>query len=63
MSSQFSPHGKHLIAGEWCTGEGTFQSDPAGGPAIPVVIYPVPVQGSGTCAYCANFRFICQPTS
>jgi alpha-ketoglutaric semialdehyde dehydrogenase len=29
----FIPHGKHLIAGEWLTGEGTFQSSPAHGTA------------------------------
>lgn len=29
----FTPHGKHLIAGEWLTGEGTFQSSPAHGSA------------------------------
>ena len=29
----FTPHGKHLIAGEWLTGEGTFQSSPAHGMA------------------------------
>lgn len=29
----FTPHGKHLIAGEWLTGEGTFQSSPAHGTA------------------------------
>ncbi|MEJ2299246.1 MAG: aldehyde dehydrogenase (NADP(+)) [Woeseiaceae bacterium] len=34
MSSQFSPHGKHLIAGEWCAGDSTFQSDPAEGPEL-----------------------------
>ena len=28
----FTPHGKHLIAGEWLTGEGTFRSSPAHGP-------------------------------
>ncbi len=33
MTSQFSPHGKHLIAGEWCTGDHTFESEPAQGPA------------------------------
>ncbi|TBN42715.1 aldehyde dehydrogenase (NADP(+)) [Paracoccus subflavus] len=27
----FTPHGKHLIAGEWLTGEGVFQSAPAHG--------------------------------
>jgi 2,5-dioxopentanoate dehydrogenase len=29
----FTPHGKHLIAGEWTDGPGTFLSDPAHGPA------------------------------
>ncbi|TQS71571.1 aldehyde dehydrogenase (NADP(+)) [Rhodobacteraceae bacterium] len=29
----FSPHGKHLIAGEWVAGAQTFCSDPAHGPA------------------------------
>ncbi|MFC3168147.1 aldehyde dehydrogenase (NADP(+)) [Paracoccus fontiphilus] len=29
----FTPHGKHLIAGEWLTGEGTFRSAPAQGTA------------------------------
>lgn len=29
----FTPHGKHLIAGEWVTGDTTFASDPAHGPA------------------------------
>ncbi|KGJ04502.1 NADP-dependent aldehyde dehydrogenase [Paracoccus halophilus] len=29
----FTPHGKHLIAGEWVGGEATFQSEPAHGPA------------------------------
>lgn len=29
----FTPKGKHLIAGEWLQGEGTFASDPAHGPA------------------------------
>jgi len=29
----FTPHGKHLIAGEWVAGEATFQSAPAQGPA------------------------------
>jgi 2,5-dioxopentanoate dehydrogenase len=27
----FTPHGKHLVAGEWLTGEGTFRSAPAHG--------------------------------
>jgi len=30
---KFTPHGKHLIAGEWVQGESTFPSDPAHGPA------------------------------
>ncbi|TMV15258.1 aldehyde dehydrogenase (NADP(+)) [Arenibacterium halophilum] len=29
----FTPHGKHLIAGDWVTGDATFQSEPAHGPA------------------------------
>ena len=29
----FTPHGKHLIAGEWVAGETTFESDPASGPS------------------------------
>ena len=29
----FTPHGKHLIAGEWTAGETTFSSQPAHGPA------------------------------
>lgn len=29
----FKPHGKHLIAGEWVTGDTTFQSEPAHGTA------------------------------
>lgn len=29
----FTPHGKHLIAGEWVAGTATFQSEPAHGPA------------------------------
>ena len=33
MTQQFTPHGKHLIAGEWCRGERTFASQPADGPA------------------------------
>ncbi|WP_343117265.1 aldehyde dehydrogenase (NADP(+)) [Ostreiculturibacter nitratireducens] len=31
--SVFTPHGKHLIAGEWVAGETTFRSEPAHGPA------------------------------
>ncbi|MGP6087946.1 aldehyde dehydrogenase (NADP(+)) [Antarctobacter jejuensis] len=31
--SVFTPHGKHLIAGEWVAGETTFTSEPAHGPA------------------------------
>jgi len=27
----FTPHGKHLIAGEWVAGEATFRSEPAHG--------------------------------
>ncbi len=29
----FTPHGNHLVAGEWVAGEATFMSDPAHGPA------------------------------
>jgi NADP-dependent aldehyde dehydrogenase len=29
----YTPTGKHLIAGEWCDGDGTFTSQPAFGPA------------------------------
>lgn len=29
----FTPHGKHLVAGEWVTGEATFLSSPASGDA------------------------------
>lgn len=31
--SSFTPHGKHLIAGDWVAGEATFTSDPAHGSA------------------------------
>jgi alpha-ketoglutaric semialdehyde dehydrogenase len=30
----FTPHGKHLIAGEWVEGETTFKSEPAHGPVF-----------------------------
>lgn len=30
----FTPHGKHLIAGEWVAGETTFASEPATGPSF-----------------------------
>ena len=30
----FSPHGKHLVAGDWVAGETTFSSAPAHGPAF-----------------------------
>jgi NADP-dependent aldehyde dehydrogenase len=33
LNMTFTPHGKHLIAGEWVAGEGTFLSEPAHGPA------------------------------
>ena len=33
LDDTFTPHGKHLIAGDWATGAGTFRSDPASGPA------------------------------
>ena len=29
----FTPHGKHLIAGEWIGSDETFQNEPAQGPA------------------------------
>ena len=29
----YNPHGKHLIAGDWLTGETTFDNEPARGPA------------------------------
>ncbi|RKF13575.1 aldehyde dehydrogenase (NADP(+)) [Roseovarius spongiae] len=29
----FTPHGKHLIAGDWVAGESSFESSPASGPA------------------------------
>ncbi|WP_238366691.1 aldehyde dehydrogenase (NADP(+)) [Mesobacterium pallidum] len=29
----FTPHGKHLVAGDWTSGETTFASEPAHGPA------------------------------
>ncbi|WP_226629887.1 aldehyde dehydrogenase family protein, partial [Alloyangia pacifica] len=31
--SVFTPHGKHLIAGDWVAGETTFASEPAHGPS------------------------------
>lgn len=33
LDRTFTPHGKHLIAGEWKAGESSFQSAPAHGPA------------------------------
>jgi NADP-dependent aldehyde dehydrogenase len=33
MSASFTPHGRHLIAGEWVAGETTFRNEPASGPA------------------------------
>ena len=30
---KFTPHGNHLIAGEWIAGEATFENEPASGPA------------------------------
>ena len=33
-TDQFTPHGKHLIAGDWVAGEATFASSPAHGPAF-----------------------------
>ena len=29
----YTPHGKHLVAGDWIAGESTFQSEPAHGPS------------------------------
>ena len=29
----FTPNGKHLVAGEWLDGDGTFTSSPAHGPS------------------------------
>jgi len=29
----FTPHGKHLVAGNWIAGDTTFRSEPADGPA------------------------------
>ena len=33
MLDAFTPHGKHLVAGEWVASDKTFSSDPAHGPA------------------------------
>ena len=33
-TASFTPHGRHLIAGEWVAAERTFASDPAEGPAF-----------------------------
>ena len=33
LDDTFTPHGRHLIAGDWVAGPGTFRSDPASGPA------------------------------
>ncbi|SNS59233.1 aldehyde dehydrogenase family protein, partial [Antarctobacter heliothermus] len=33
MPDDFTPHGKHLIAGEWVASTATFASDPAQGPS------------------------------
>ncbi len=33
LDETFTPHGKHLIAGEWIAGDATFQSEPASGSA------------------------------
>lgn len=30
---KFTPHGKHLIAGDWVAGDAVFQNEPASGPA------------------------------
>ncbi|WP_417257242.1 aldehyde dehydrogenase (NADP(+)) [Celeribacter halophilus] len=38
MDGSFTPHGKHLIAGEWVAGESTFTSDPASGPSFDFAI-------------------------
>jgi NADP-dependent aldehyde dehydrogenase len=31
----YTPHGRHLVAGDWIAGESTFQSEPAHGPSHP----------------------------
>jgi hypothetical protein len=33
ISMTYTPHGKHLVAGDWIAGENSFQSEPAHGPA------------------------------
>lgn len=33
MTSSFTPHGKHLIGGDWVSGEATFTSQPVHGPS------------------------------
>ena len=33
LSGDFTPHGKHLIAGDWVAGAATFASEPAPGPS------------------------------
>lgn len=33
LDTNFTPHGKHLIAGTWVAGETSFTSEPAHGPA------------------------------
>ncbi|WP_281985560.1 aldehyde dehydrogenase (NADP(+)) [Thalassorhabdomicrobium marinisediminis] len=33
-ATDFTPHGRHLIAGDWVEGAATFRSDPASGPAF-----------------------------
>ncbi|QEW23511.1 NADP-dependent fatty aldehyde dehydrogenase (plasmid) [Paracoccaceae bacterium] len=33
LDETFTPHGKHLIAGEWVAGDATFASEPAHGPS------------------------------
>jgi len=33
LDETFTPHGKHLIAGEWVAGAATFDSEPAHGPS------------------------------
>ena len=32
-TSKFTPHGKHLIAGDWTGADSSFTSEPAHGPA------------------------------
>lgn len=38
----FTPHGKHLIAGEWVAGAATFDSEPAHGPSHAFAVATTP---------------------